>query len=79
MVQDASSRLYLCLMLRAQPRVLESIVTVVNGSKFFDIYIPTLGIEARIQVNEMLPAVAAVWNREGRQVVIGLSSRLQKS
>ena len=65
-MQDASSLLYLCVMLRKQPRVENAIVTIVNGSRFFDIYIPSLGLEARININEILPAVEATWNTDLR-------------
>ena len=65
-VQDASSLLYLCVMLRKQPRAEIAVVTVVNGSRFFDIYIPALGMEARIQVNEITPSVDASWDSESR-------------
>lgn len=55
-------------MLRKQPRVESAIVTTVNGSRFFDMYIPSLGLEARINVIEVLPTVDASWNAEQRYV-----------
>ncbi len=65
-MQDASSLLYLCVMLRKRPRVETAIVTIVNGNRFFDIYIPTLGLEARINTNEIVPAVEARWDAASR-------------
>ena len=62
LLQDASSLLYLCVMLRKQPRAETAVVTIVNGSRFFDIYIPSLGLEARININEILPPVEAAWD-----------------
>ena len=49
-------------MLRKQPRVETAVVTNVNGSRFFDLYIPSLGLEARINTNEIVPAVDATWD-----------------
>ena len=46
--------------------ILDAVVTVVNGSRFFDLYVPQLGIEARIQVLEVLPAVEALWEPQAR-------------
>ena len=46
--------------------ILDAVVTVVNGSRFFDLYVPQLGIEARIQVLEVLPAIEALWNPQAR-------------
>lgn len=62
LLQDASSLLYLCVMLRKQPRVETGMVTLVNGSRFFDLYIPSLGLESRININEILPPVDASWD-----------------
>lgn len=53
-------------MLRKQPRVETAVVTIVNGSRFFDVYIPSLGLEARINTSEIVPAVEARWNADLR-------------
>ena len=49
--------MYLCVLVRSKPTVLEAVVTLVNGRKFFDIYIPSIGAEERISVLEMKPQV----------------------
>lgn len=67
LLQDASSRLFLCLLLRARPVVAEAVLTILNGPKFFDLYVPTLGVESRIHIADILPASAATWDAEQRQ------------
>jgi len=60
--QDASSTLYLCVLLRRQPRVEEAMVTIVNGSRFFWVYVPTLGLEIQITTANIVPAVVTTWD-----------------
>ena len=55
-VQDASLKLYLCVMLRLHPRVCEAVMLQLGGPRFMDLYVPEFGVEVRIQVAEMLPA-----------------------
>ena len=55
-VQDASLKLYLCVMLRLHPRVCEAVMLQLGGRRFMDLYVPEFGVEIRIQVEEMLPA-----------------------
>lgn len=45
--QDASLKLYLCVLLRRQPMVAEGIVCGLGGDKFFSAYLPRYGIETR--------------------------------
>lgn len=56
MPQEASSRLYLAVLLRRRPRICEAVVMGLAGSKFLDLYIPDLGIELRVHVGEIAPA-----------------------
>ena len=41
-------RLFLCAMLARRPVVSQAIVTGLNGARFFDLYVPELGLELRI-------------------------------
>lgn len=66
LAQDLSSKLHLCVMLRSQPMVHQAVVMVVNGSRFFDLYIPGLGMDMRIQVADMLPTLRTTWNAQER-------------
>ncbi len=43
-------------------------IMAVNGSQFFDIYIPALGIEHRVQVADTRPAVRGLWDPAKRCV-----------
>lgn len=45
--QDASLRLYLCVLLRRSPMVTNGIVTGVGGNLYFGVYLPELGLETR--------------------------------
>ena len=56
-------------MLRKQPRVETAVVTIVNGSRSFDMYIPSLGLEARINTAEIVPAVEAKWDADLRYTI----------
>ena len=51
-VQDASSRLYLTALLAARPTVVAAFATGVGGSRFVDCYLPDLGVEVRVQLEE---------------------------
>ena len=51
-VQDASSKLYLTALLNARPTVLDAFATGVGGSRFLDCYLPALGVEVRVQLEE---------------------------
>ena len=67
--QDASLRLYLCVLLRRSPRVAQAVVMGLNGQRFLDIYIPSLGLELRIQTEEIVPGpVLADWDAVARCV-----------
>ena len=65
-LQDSSSRLYLSVLLRARPNVAEAIVISLNGNRFFDVYVPLLGLEARILVSEIKPTAESRWDPEQR-------------
>ena len=65
-MQDASSALYLCVLLRRQPRVEQAVVTIVNGSRFFWVYVPSLGLEVQITTATIVPAVTTAWDLDNR-------------
>lgn len=44
-VSDGSLKLYLCIMLRANPVVTMAVATAVGGDRFFTAYLPELGCE----------------------------------
>lgn len=65
--QDASQRLHLAMMLRASPIIASAIVTNLNGSKYFDIFILELGCEMRMATADITPRpLDASWNRVTR-------------
>jgi hypothetical protein len=60
-------RLFLCTLLAYKPVVAQAIVTGLNGARFFDLYVPELGLELRIQCEEIQPApVLTDWNKNAR-------------
>ncbi len=65
--QEASSRLYLCVLLRSKPLLAEAVITGLNGSRFLDVYVPEIGVELRINVNEIVPGpVRADWDPQAK-------------
>jgi hypothetical protein len=54
------------VLLRKQPRVEEAVVTIVNGSKFFYLYVPTLGLEIQIMTANIVPAAVSIWDPNSR-------------
>lgn len=69
-VQDGAVRLYLSAYLLAQPGVYRGVVMGVGGSRFFDIYIPELGVDVRCHTDRILrggaTAVVANWDATHR-------------
>ena len=62
-------RLFLCAMLARKPVVSQAIVTGLNGQRFFDLYVPELGLELRIQSEDIQPApILTDWNKDARCV-----------
>ncbi len=60
-------RLFLCALLARKPIVTQGIVTGLNGDRFFDLYVPELGLELRIQTVDIQPApVLSDWNKDAR-------------
>jgi DIS3-like exonuclease 2 len=46
-------RLYLCVLLRLSPIITEAVATGVNGSRWFDIFVPEFGMECKIETEEL--------------------------
>ena len=66
-VQETSMRLFLCALLARRPVVAQGIVTSLNGQRFFHLYVPELGLEVRIESEEIQPApVVTDWNKDAR-------------
>lgn len=60
-------RLFLCALLARRPVVAQGIVTSLNGQRFFHLYVPELGLELRIESEDMQPApVVTDWNKDAR-------------
>ncbi|BDA45360.1 DIS3-like exonuclease 2 [Coccomyxa sp. Obi] len=71
LVQEASARLYLAVLLRRRPLLTEGIVMGLNGARFLDVYIPDLGTELRIQVEDIAPApVYGDWDAKAKTLEI---------
>ena len=72
--QDGSIRVYLALMLYSHPRVESGVVMGLNGSKFFDVYVPRLGIDVRMYTADMFTGgeggAITEWNAGGRELTI---------
>ncbi len=67
--QEASSRLYLAVLLRRRPLLCEGVVMGLNGARFLDVYVPDIGIELRIQVEDIAPApVYGDWDAKAKWV-----------
>ena len=65
--QEASSRLYLCVLLRAKPLLAQAVITGLNGSRFLDVYVPDIGVELRVNVDEIVPGPArADWDAQAK-------------
>ena len=61
--QDASLRLYMCVLLRARPMLASAVVMGLNGDRFLDVYVAELGIELRLFTADLVPGpVEASWN-----------------
>lgn len=45
--QDASLKLYLCVMLRNNPRVADAVISNVAGDRFFSVYLPDYGLDLK--------------------------------
>lgn len=75
MVQDGSMRLYLCVLLRQHPIITQGVCLQMGGNKFMDVYISELGMDRRIQIEALQPAVVADFNKDSRQaaaILIGI-------
>ena len=66
-MQETSMRLFLCALLARRPVIAQGIVTSLNGQRFFHMYVPELGLELRIESEEIQPApVVTDWNKDAR-------------
>lgn len=60
-------RLYLCVLLRQHPIITQGVCLQMGGNKFMDVYISELGMDRRIQIEALQPAVVADFNKDSRQ------------
>ena len=67
-MQEASARLFLCVLLRTAPRCVVARVTSLAGSRFFDVYVPSLGLQCRLLTTDVVPPVTPTWDAAGKSV-----------
>ena len=64
LLQDASQRLHLAMLLHDSPIIAHALLTSVRGAKYFDVFVLELGCEMRVNVSEVTPRpLDASWNR----------------
>ena len=68
-LQDASSTLFLCVMLRKYPVETEAIVSAV-GPKYLAAYLPEYGMEARVTLDKLGEGISATYSKNSNSVVI---------
>jgi exoribonuclease R len=68
--QDGALKLYLASLLLDRPGVFSAVVIGLGGSRFFDAYVPALGIDVRVHTDRILQGGEAAldlnWNDEAK-------------
>ena len=59
-------RLYLCVLLRQYPIITQGVCLQIGGSKFIEVYISELGMDRRIQIDALQPAVVAAFDKDSK-------------
>lgn len=59
-------RLYLCVLLRQHPIITQGVCLQIGGSKFIEVYISELGMDRRIQLDTLQPAVVAAFDKDSK-------------
>ena len=59
-------RLYLCVLLRQHPIISQGVCLQIGGSKFIDVYISELGMDRRIPLDTLQPAVVAAFDKDAK-------------
>jgi len=75
--QDGTLKLYLASLLLDRPAVFNAVVIGLGGSRFFDAYVPELGIDVRVYTDKILKGGEAAlnlqWNDEIRSLNIDVN------
>jgi DIS3-like exonuclease 2 len=76
--QDGALKLYLASLLLDRPGVFKAVVIGLGGSRFFDAYVPALGIDVRVHTDRILKGGDAAlnlnWNDETKFLKIDLAA-----
>lgn len=76
--QDASLRLYLCVLLSRQPRITLGTVNSLGGDRYFSAYLTEFGTEVQVLLEDAGVLLAAEWN-PGAEVLTLTHGSLTKS
>jgi DIS3-like exonuclease 2 len=81
--QDGALKLYLASLLLDRPEVFKGVVIGLGGSRFFDVYIPALGIDVRVHTDRILKGGDAAlnlnWSDETKILNIDVAPGKEKS
>lgn len=75
-IQDKVNKLYLIQLLEKNPRVLWGVIIGLGGPKFFDIYVPDIGMDIRICAEDISIKgldIKTTWNSAKRCVIFYLN------
>ncbi|GLI69509.1 hypothetical protein VaNZ11_014144 [Volvox africanus] len=73
--QDASLRLYLCVLLARQPCVALGTVNILGGDLFFSAYLTEFGTEVTVRIKEMGVPLTAEWNQGAKVLTLARQSK----
>ena len=75
--QEKVTNLYLVKLLLERPRVLQAVVSGLGGPRFFDVYIPALGTDIRVQAADLFVGAGielqSRWDAESRSLVLKIA------
>jgi VacB/RNase II family 3'-5' exoribonuclease len=76
--QEKVTNLYLVKLLEERPRVLPAVVSGLGGPRFFDVYIPALGTDIRIEAKELFGGTGrelqAQWDGDSRSLLLKIAT-----
>eukprot|EP00803_Ostreobium_quekettii_P005523 evm.model.scf_211.9 EVM.evm.TU.scf_211.9 scf_211:76185-84721(+) len=68
--QDKSSRLHLMVLLEASPVVACGVVASVRGNKFFEVYVPRLGLMHKLHVEDLSVSVCSKYDTQRQALTL---------
>ena len=75
--QEKVTTLYLVKLLLERPRVLQAVVSGLGGPRFFEVYIPDLGTDIRVQATDLFAGAGrelqAKWDGEARSLALKIA------